>query len=1070
MMSKYFLVLFLALILPPCFFAVQAHAATITWTAAAASSWNVSSSWSTGAVPKSTDIARFSASSTKNATVNMNVNVTGIQITSGYTGVITQSGGQAITIGASGYSQASGTFTGSGTTGDIAVNGPYSLTGGTFTSTKGTLTIGSTTATFAPAFQNNSGTVLFATSTVINGSSTFYNLIFSDNNQQSLTTFAYTVATGTVLTVQHTLGLTQSEGQTYYYGGGEIDAKGDIVGGDQTDYSSSFTATGTVSFVINGSGTQNLGTSSVDFYWTILPDLTINKPSGAVNLAGDILLYGNWTNNNGPAAVSAGTSTVFFMPPSATITGSTTFNNLWLGGNGASGNPMDASLAVTTGTVVTVNSSTVMGQVGYGLYLQGGGEIDAKGDVMTADGEDEEFLNGYPTSTFNFVLNGTGTQIVSNAENLHADEDYNTIFQLWLPSLTINKPSGTVNFINNIAISGNWTNYNGSSVMNPGTSTIFLTGLNPTITGSSTFNALVFGMSQLSNNVGLTIATGTVLAVQSSTVLYPNYEDIVDLLGGGEIDAAGDVLLGLGGDLTDATLTVKLILNGTSTQTINDLGYSYYNSTPGDAVPFALPNLVINKPSGVVLASANYLYISSGNSLTVTKGELRLSGAQVFNDFGGLTVSSGGMLSDSPTAPSTLGFPPAVTNNGTIFFSGDGIACTVPAPNNVIIQPADGSTPSVWSGSGNNVMRYVAASGQHASAGSPIKDYNGTDGGGNLNWSFPTALRTQLIQSAFLDGGSGTTQLTLPAFGIWPEAGDLILVAVSAANQSIAAPTDNASNTYTLVASQAWDSLPNRALSLYYAKGTNNTSSLVITVNGTGGSSGQLLSGAAFEYAGMAPSSTFDNYSANQDTSGGATSLTSFSVVGLSTIELYFGTMSLSASTTASSGSGWTARAGEANNSTRQSLYTEEMGTTSIAPFAATWTAATSTSYAAILGVFRAPFSQGYAATGTLDSAPFDTGVLAGAQLNSFTWQGNQSHGTAVKFQFAVSNSAGGPWAFQGPDGTANTYFSGNPGASISLLPMASGYRYFEYRVTLFANGSGAYTPTVTGVSVNWSP
>jgi hypothetical protein len=128
----------------------------------------------------------------------------------------------------------------------------------------------------------------------------------------------------------------------------------------------------------------------------------------------------------------------------------------------------------------------------------------------------------------------------------------------------------------------------------------------------------------------------------------------------------------------------------------------------------------------------------------------------------------------------------------------------------------------------------------------------------------------------------------------------------------------------------------------------------------------------------------------------------------------------------------------------------------------------------AILAAFHSAIVQSYPPLGTLDSATFD--MRAPAQLNSLVWRGAQVSGTSVNFQLAVSNSASGPWNFVGPDGTANTNFTGNSGSQITLqsctltsscYSLFSGYRYFRYRVNLVSNG--LYTPTVTSVVVNWS-
>lgn len=66
-----------------------------------------------------------------------------------------------------------------------------------------------------------------------------------------------------------------------------------------------------------------------------------------------------------------------------------------------------------------------------------------------------------------------------------------------------------------------------------------------------------------------------------------------------------------------------------------------------------------------------------------------------------------------------------------------------------------------------------------------------------------------------------------------------------------------------------------------------------------------------------------------------------------------------------------------------------------------------------------------------------------------------------------------GPNGISGPGAD---YFSGTAGTPINLVgtnngyTLFNGYRYFRYRVTLFADSSYVYTPTVSQVTVNWSP
>lgn len=112
--------------------------------------------------------------------------------------------------------------------------------------------------------------------------------------------------------------------------------------------------------------------------------------------------------------------------------------------------------------------------------------------------------------------------------------------------------------------------------------------------------------------------------------------------------------------------------------------------------------------------------------------------------------------------------------------------------------------------------------------------------------------------------------------------------------------------------------------------------------------------------------------------------------------------------------------------------------------------------------------------TGYLDSSTFDTGVSGGAQINSVSWQGSMpapADGSFVAFQFAVSNSSGGSWNYQGPDGTANTYYMTYAANSpyIVSYTLHNNMRYFRYRITLVSNQPQTFSPRVDNVSVNWS-
>ena len=97
----------------------QTQAAIRFWIATGPASWNNGANWSafsggTGGagVPGVNDVAFFDAAANGDCTINGAVNVSGI-LMSGYTGNLIQNN-FAITVGASGYAQNTGTFTGSG--------------------------------------------------------------------------------------------------------------------------------------------------------------------------------------------------------------------------------------------------------------------------------------------------------------------------------------------------------------------------------------------------------------------------------------------------------------------------------------------------------------------------------------------------------------------------------------------------------------------------------------------------------------------------------------------------------------------------------------------------------------------------------------------------------------------------------------------------------------------------------------------------------------------------------------------------------------------------------------------
>jgi hypothetical protein len=105
---------------------------------------------------------------------------------------------------------------------------------------------------------------------------------------------------------------------------------------------------------------------------------------------------------------------------------------------------------------------------------------------------------------------------------------------------------------------------------------------------------------------------------------------------------------------------------------------------------------------------------------------------------------------------------------------------------------------------------------------------------------------------------------------------------------------------------------------------------------------------------------------------------------------------------------------------------------------------------------------QSYEASGYIVSSPKDAnqadGVAAG--WTTLSWNAATPAGTAVKFQAAAGDNAGGLFTFVGPDGTPNTYF-----ASGDSLAQFNGKRYLKYKAYLSTTNT-AVTPVLNDVTV----
>jgi hypothetical protein len=178
----------LALGLLSLLFAGSADAETRTWDGGcgAETAWSCAANWSENIVPEATDTAVFGSASVTNSTVDEEFagSVASIRINGGYTGTITLA--RSLVVSTS-FSQTGGTFIAGG---EALTLKAVALTGGSFTASSGTTSIGGSLKISAGAvFNANGGTVTF------DGAS---GALSCAENTFNLVTFANTKGTKTV--------------------------------------------------------------------------------------------------------------------------------------------------------------------------------------------------------------------------------------------------------------------------------------------------------------------------------------------------------------------------------------------------------------------------------------------------------------------------------------------------------------------------------------------------------------------------------------------------------------------------------------------------------------------------------------------------------------------------------------------------------------------------------------------------------------------------------------------------------------------------------------------------------
>ncbi|MGH7198573.1 MAG: beta strand repeat-containing protein, partial [Candidatus Omnitrophota bacterium] len=516
------------------------------------------------------------------------------------------------------FVMSSGTF--SGGAGTLDINDAFTLSGGTFTAPSGTLFVGGNfTHTAGGTFTHNSGTVTFdsGTDTIdVAVTETFSNVVFANGTK--------TVASGDTLIVTGTLDLIDGNINT-----GTVAAQGDITQESTFDGGSGL-------LLINGTGAQ-LFTGNATTTVGNIPDVTINKTSGTLTLAGTIRTTGQgagaWTYTAG--TIAPGTSTVVFNSTN-TITGSHSLNNVDFRGT----------------TAKTINSGDTLTVLGDLLLEDGSintGTVDAKGDVTHSalfdGGTGTLSITGAAIRIIDLIGGGEMPNVILNAANVTmngpaagtvtfdggftvqdgtfvgaaGDLNLNSFFTLEGGSFTA--PSGTM------FVAGGWTHTLGG-VFTHNSGTVIIDGASATfdVVTTETFNNLTFNKSGVS---ALTISAGDTMIVLGALFFQNGMADT------GSVEARGDVTVSsVGYDGGNATL----VFGGAAGQLFDITGAgARYN---GD--------IVINKAAGTVTLVGDDLTMNGASQdLTITSGVFDLNGNDLTMTTGGLTINGGTLTQGS---------------------------------------------------------------------------------------------------------------------------------------------------------------------------------------------------------------------------------------------------------------------------------------------------------------------------------------------------------------------------------------------------------------------------------------
>ena len=727
----------------------------ITWTGLAGDNlWSSAGNWTNNTVPGATDVAIFNgmcAGANCNAQMDSNLSVRGISMMASYTGTLTQNNTRTLTVGTAGFAQAGGIFVGGDSA--VTINGPFALSGGTYTATSNTWTqSGNMTVSGAPTFNHNSGTwQTGVTMTMVPNGITMNNVIFAGSGAVQNLSAGLLIAIGSLQLADTVSGTLLN---------GTVEVRGDVT-------TTGTGKLGTAVIKINGPGLQTI-TGTAGYY----PSINIDKVAGSVDLVGTLRSQNNWSHTQG--TVNAGTSTLLFDGLNVIVPGTMIYNNIYFGGWGATTNLSAGTMQVTG--IITVNDVN-------------GGTISS-GTIETTN--DVNFLAGGRSGNAILKFNGAGAQSLTT-----------TGASAQVPTINIDKATGTLTVTGILNCNYNWTWTQGTADLSAST---LIFGNNQTITpGPIIYNHVNFGGwgANQNLNAGTMIIAGTTTFsdVNGGTIFNGTVEarGNISLVGGGKsgtgilkIAGAGAQSLASGSasayvpivniDKAGGTLTMTGIMNsvqnwthtqGTvdpststlvwgagqtiipNTMTFNNVNFGGWgvsqNLNAGTLIALGAVTLADvntgNVNNGTIEARGNVVISSGGKSGTAN---LTMNGASS----GSLTWTAGAFLTNTITVAKTGGASLLLATNAN--FSTGGRSFTVTSGimdlagydlsvNNILTI---GVGATLRCNGGEFTAGTLSNSGTLNCPGYSTYEFNWTGTSGDSNWTTATNWQGGVVPGA----------------------------------------------------------------------------------------------------------------------------------------------------------------------------------------------------------------------------------------------------------------------------------------------------------------------------------